>query len=72
MDEDIELGRKAFQDLIQGVASLTRSVIDSNVELTPEEKAVQRDAALGVEQLLRGIVDLGALAIALNRGEEDE
>lgn len=72
MNEDIEQARKAIQDIIQGFANMTRTVIDTNVELTPEEKALQRDATRGVEQLLRGIVDLGALAVALKREDEND
>ncbi len=72
MNEDIEQARKAIQDMIQGFANMTRTVIDTNVELTPEEKALQRDATRGVEQLLRGIVDLGALAVALKREDEND
>jgi hypothetical protein len=72
MNEDIEQARKAIQDMNQGFASMTRIVINTNFELTPEEKTLRRDATRGVEQLLWEIVDLGALAVALRREEQND
>ncbi|MCI4318619.1 MAG: hypothetical protein L3K23_00580 [Thermoplasmata archaeon] len=69
-DEELEATRKAVQDLPKGLTTVALGVIDSNPQLTAEEKAFQRQAAQGLQQMLRGIVDLGAVAVALNRESE--
>jgi hypothetical protein len=47
-------------------------VTDASQELTESEKQIQHEAVRGVEQMLGGLTDLGALAIAAVRDEETD
>jgi hypothetical protein len=72
MDEDIETGRKAIRDVLGGLARFAHQATDANHELSRAEKEIQHEAVRGLEQLLAGLTDLGALAIAAARAEETD
>jgi hypothetical protein len=71
MDSDIEQARTALRGAISGGHDLAQVINDMDPNVSEAERRVRRQTAADVRDALQGVVDLGALLIAVHRAVRD-